>query len=116
MGVPLLLIGIGAGKFMPKPGGWMSNVSKVFGVVMLAIAIWMLEKFTQTNLKSLSSSDKLNFKVVKSLDELDNLLQKNRGKKIMLDFSAKWCTSCKEYDEVTFKDSRVMAQLSNNFY
>ena len=44
MGVPLLVIGAGAGKYMPKPGGWMMIVSKVFGVVMLAIAIWMLDR------------------------------------------------------------------------
>ena len=44
MGVPLLLIGLGAGKFMPKPGGWMEQVTKVFGIVMLAIAVWMLDR------------------------------------------------------------------------
>ncbi len=44
MGVPLLAIGIGAGKYMPKPGGWMMVVSKVFGVVMLGVAIWMLNR------------------------------------------------------------------------
>jgi thiol:disulfide interchange protein DsbD len=44
MGVPLLLIGLGAGKFMPKPGGWMESITKVFGIVMLAIAIWMLDR------------------------------------------------------------------------
>ena len=44
MGAPLLLVGVGAGKFMPKPGGWMEAVSKVFGVVMLGLAIWMLER------------------------------------------------------------------------
>jgi len=42
MGVPLLLVGIGAGKFMPKPGGWMTAVSQVFGVMMLGLAIFML--------------------------------------------------------------------------
>jgi len=44
MGIPLLLIGLGAGRFMPKPGGWMDSVSKVFGIVMLAIAVWMLDR------------------------------------------------------------------------
>ena len=44
MGLPLLALGAGAGKFMPKPGGWMDAVSKVFGVVMLGVAIWMLER------------------------------------------------------------------------
>jgi thiol:disulfide interchange protein DsbD len=42
MRVPLLLLGIGAGKFMPKPGGWMTVVSQVFGVMMLGLAIFML--------------------------------------------------------------------------
>jgi thiol:disulfide interchange protein DsbD len=44
MGIPLLLIGLGAGKFMPRPGGWMDSVSKVFGIVMLAVAVWMLDR------------------------------------------------------------------------
>ncbi|MDD2369516.1 MAG: protein-disulfide reductase DsbD, partial [Sulfuricurvum sp.] len=35
MGIPLLLIGTGAGKYMPRPGGWMDTVSHIFGVVML---------------------------------------------------------------------------------
>jgi len=44
MGLPLLLIGAGAGKFMPRPGGWMDTLTHVFGAVMLAIAIWMLSR------------------------------------------------------------------------
>jgi thiol:disulfide interchange protein DsbD len=44
MGLPLLLIGTGAGRFMPKPGGWMTAVSRVFGVVMLGVAVWMLSR------------------------------------------------------------------------
>jgi len=44
MGMPLLLVGIGAGKFMPKPGGWMTAVSQVFGVMMLGLGIFMLSR------------------------------------------------------------------------
>ena len=44
MGAPLLVIGTGAGKFMPKPGMWMDNVKSIFGVVMLGVAIWMLDR------------------------------------------------------------------------
>lgn len=44
MGMPLLLVGIGAGKFMPKPGGWMTIVSQTFGVMMLGLAIFMLSR------------------------------------------------------------------------
>ncbi len=44
MGVPLLIIGTGAGKYLPKAGGWMNIVKAVFGVMLLAVAIWMLER------------------------------------------------------------------------
>ncbi|MEA2046847.1 MAG: protein-disulfide reductase DsbD [Campylobacterota bacterium] len=44
MGMPLLLVGIGAGKFMPRPGGWMTRISQVFGVMMLGLGIFMLSR------------------------------------------------------------------------
>ncbi len=44
MGVPLLLLGASAGKLLPKAGGWMNAVKHVFGVLMLAVAIWLLER------------------------------------------------------------------------
>ncbi len=53
MGAPLLLIGAGGGKFMPKPGGWMTRVSYIFGVVMLAIAIWFLSRILPPSLTML---------------------------------------------------------------
>jgi len=42
MGVPLIAIGTSAGKFMPRAGGWMDSVKVFFGIMMLAIGIWML--------------------------------------------------------------------------
>ena len=44
MGVPLLIVGAGAGKFMPRPGPWMDNIKAIFGVLMLAVAIYMLSR------------------------------------------------------------------------
>ncbi len=44
MGIPLLIIGTSAGSLLPKAGSWMSNIKSVFGVLMLALAIWMLER------------------------------------------------------------------------
>jgi len=44
MGLPLLIIGLGAGRFMPKPGGWMDAIKAIFGVMMLGVAIWMLKR------------------------------------------------------------------------
>ncbi|WP_428738319.1 protein-disulfide reductase DsbD [Sulfurimonas sp.] len=184
MGMPLLLIGLGTGKFMPRPGEWMNTVSKIFGVFMLGIAIWILEKiapanvtmalwatlfvisaiymgvfeplgekkswnaftkglgvislvfglslfvglfsgstdmlhpfknFTQGATSQNTPSEKLNFQVVSSINQLDSVLDQNKGKKIMLDFSAKWCTACKEYDEITFEDKQVINTLKNNY-
>ncbi|BBP02732.1 thiol:disulfide interchange protein DsbD [Sulfuriferula plumbiphila] len=42
MGVPLLLVGISAGTLLPRAGGWMNAVKYFFGVLMLAIAIWLI--------------------------------------------------------------------------
>ncbi|WP_198262496.1 protein-disulfide reductase DsbD [sulfur-oxidizing endosymbiont of Gigantopelta aegis] len=44
MGVPLVIIGTSAGKLMPRAGVWMDTVKAVFGVGLLAVAIWMLER------------------------------------------------------------------------
>jgi thiol:disulfide interchange protein DsbD len=44
MGVPLLLIGASAGSLLPRAGSWMNAVKAVFGVLMLAVAIWLLER------------------------------------------------------------------------
>ncbi|MDX1454826.1 MAG: protein-disulfide reductase DsbD [Gammaproteobacteria bacterium] len=44
MGIPLILIGMGFGQFVPKAGGWMESVKKVFGVMLLAIALYLLER------------------------------------------------------------------------
>ncbi|MFA7399556.1 MAG: protein-disulfide reductase DsbD [Sideroxydans sp.] len=42
MGVPLLIIGTSAGTLLPKAGGWMESVKRFFGVMMLALAIWIV--------------------------------------------------------------------------
>jgi len=44
MGAPLLVIGTSAGKILPKAGAWMDAVKAVFGVLLLGLAIWMLER------------------------------------------------------------------------
>lgn len=44
MGIPLLLIGVSAGKWLPKTGPWMELIKKLFGIFMLAMAIWLLSR------------------------------------------------------------------------
>jgi thiol:disulfide interchange protein DsbD len=43
MGAPLLLIGTSAGVLLPKAGAWMEAVKRFFGVMLLALAIWIVQ-------------------------------------------------------------------------
>ena len=187
MGLPLLLIGAGAGKFMPRPGGWMDTLTHVFGAVMLAIAIWMLgrilpdtatmllwaiffmfsavymgalepleagkrgwhalvkaigvlflvygallftgalsgstsmftplDQFTNKSTTvvqgaAATQSSSSNWNIIHSNAELDAILAANKDKTVMLDFSAEWCSSCKEMEHITFADAGVKAKMS----
>lgn len=42
MSVPLLLIGVSAGALLPRAGAWMETLKRFFGVLMLALALWMV--------------------------------------------------------------------------
>lgn len=44
MGSPLLVVGASAGKLLPKAGPWMNTVKAAFGVMMIAVAIWMMDR------------------------------------------------------------------------
>ncbi len=43
MGAPLLLIGTSAGVLLPRAGAWMEAVKRFFGVMLLALAIWIIQ-------------------------------------------------------------------------
>ena len=177
MGMPLILVGVSAGKFMPKPGDWMTIVTAIFGVMMLGVAIWMLERVVDVYITmilwsmlgisfaiylgalekdmhifkksiavitltyslalfigalgdstsmtkpleflkpqiissvSVNNTSHTEFRKVTSLKELDTILSDSKGKKVMLDFYADWCTSCKELEEVTFSDAKVKTKM-----
>lgn len=178
MGLPLIIVGVSAGKFMPRPGAWMTMVTAIFGIVMLGVAIWMLDKVVAPEITTLlfallgigssiyfgvfeagvqvfkktvavilfiystslfigvlagasnmtqplgflvqktvvsgvavQESKDIDFTIVTSIAELDKQLEKNKGKRILLDFSAQWCTACKELEEVTFSNSEVQKKM-----
>ncbi|MBQ0724162.1 MAG: protein-disulfide reductase DsbD [Cycloclasticus sp.] len=184
MGVPLLLIGISAGKLLPKAGHWMEPIKYFFGILLLAVAIWLMErvlpatvilflwaslliicaiylkatdrlpdgasgwlKFSKgigtvlllygvvlllgatsggTNpLKPLANfsvsqgsakpHSVLSFQTIRSLEELNTQLQvaANNKQRVMLDFYADWCVSCKELEAYTFSDPSVADALNN---
>ena len=186
MGIPLLIVGTGAGKFMPRPGKWMDLVKAIFGFMMLGVAIWMLSRIVtpymtmllysllalatavylgaleplhlkngvrENSVKKiiavliflyglllfigvLSGSNsyttpldgfsarngstpqttvqKPHFQIVTSIAQLNALLAKEKGKRVLVDFSAKWCVACKELEDKTFSDPNVI-QAMNQF-
>ena len=42
MGAPLLAVGVASRSLLPKAGPWMEGVKKAFGVMLLAVALWMI--------------------------------------------------------------------------
>jgi len=44
MGVPLLIVGGSGGHWLPRAGAWMDGVKAAFGVMLLGVAIWLLER------------------------------------------------------------------------
>jgi thiol:disulfide interchange protein DsbD len=175
MGTPLLIVGASAGKLLPKAGAWMDTVKKLFGVMMLAVADWMLARivperaslllwaipaflcawilWTQTRKLSFTgwamraagvavglygvaliagsalgatdplapltanapaSQRELPFRHIKSVADLQREIDqaKAQGRPVLVDFSAKWCVSCKEMEKYTFTDAAVKSALN----
>jgi thiol:disulfide interchange protein DsbD len=175
MGTPLLLVGASAGKLLPKAGPWMDVIKKLFGVMMLAVAAWMLARVAPDRIALLlwsipaltlgwllwfelrahsvgtwglrvlglaaglygvalaagsalggtdplapipvfaAKTPTLSFRPIKSLTDLDREVAQAsaQGHGVLVDFSAAWCTSCKEMERYTFTDPAVQAALSN---
>ncbi len=183
MGIPLLVLGTSARHLLPKAGDWLNTTKMVFGVIMLAVAVWMLGRIlpgpvsmvlwslllvlpaiylnaleplppqcpgwrklwkglglmmlayglllligvsmgNSNPLKPLqggvgngdiaTTETELKFTRVASLAELDRKIQQAAAqhKKVMLDFYADWCISCKEMEAYTFTDTQVKQALA----
>ena len=50
MGMPLLLIGTSAGNILPRAGAWMDTVKSAFGIILLGVAVWLLERILPTEI------------------------------------------------------------------
>ena len=44
MGVPLLIVGTFGATLLPRSGAWMQHVKSAFGVLLLGVAIWLVER------------------------------------------------------------------------
>ncbi|NKB75721.1 MAG: protein-disulfide reductase DsbD [Gammaproteobacteria bacterium] len=43
MGIPLIALGFGAGYLIPRAGNWMNGIKNIFGIMLIAVAIYLLE-------------------------------------------------------------------------
>jgi len=112
MGLPLLLIGASAGKWLPKQGRWMVVVKSFVGCLMLVMAVWMGHRVI-TSQQSLQSTQ--HFSVIHTRAEFDKQLAISRAtnRPILLDFYADWCESCVDMDKHVFSLPDVQAKLSH---
>jgi thiol:disulfide interchange protein DsbD len=176
MGTPLLIVGASAGKLLPKAGPWMEFVKKLFGVMMLGVAAWMLARIVPDRVALLlwalpmlslawllwfvlkarpaalwtlraaglaaavygvalisgsalggtdplapipaltgHAAQSLPFRPISSLADLDREVSQASAARhgVLVDFSADWCTSCKEMERYTFTDPAVKSALAN---
>jgi thiol:disulfide interchange protein DsbD len=44
MGLPLLILGSSGGKILPKAGAWMNIIKNIFGLLLLAVPVFLLER------------------------------------------------------------------------
>jgi thioredoxin:protein disulfide reductase len=120
-GVPLLIIGTSAGKWLPKSGPWMNSVKIILGIMMLIMAAWLLLRvipldsrpFSLFKTTQVTAQGKNNFQTIKGLSGLNQALFKaqQENKPILVDFYADWCISCKEMEHIVFPKLSVRALL-----
>jgi thiol:disulfide interchange protein DsbD len=104
---------------LPPHSGGAARLGKGVGILALVAGIALLVGVfagSRDPLKPLAGlfgqgsaqvEQALPFKRVKNVAELDAAIKAAAGKRVMLDFYADWCVSCKEYERYTFADPRV---------
>ena len=109
MGLPLILIGAGLGRWLPKSGAWMIRIKQLIGVVMLLAALWVSQPlWYKTWLNAIGDTPVTTFTPVTTATELQRKINQS-DKPVFVDIYADWCRSCIEMERKVFPDTRVQA-------
>jgi thiol:disulfide interchange protein DsbD len=82
----------------------------LFGVTLQKIKV--LDNENTSNTAKSNHVSVLPFKQIQSLDDLSRELNQRDSKMVMLDFYADWCVSCKEYEKLTFSNTKIKEHLA----
>jgi thioredoxin:protein disulfide reductase len=72
-----------------------------------------LDPFLPNKTAAVSASEHATFETITSIEELEAILAENKGKKVLVDFYADWCSACKELEEKTFSDEEVKEAMDS---
>ena len=101
-----------ARRFKYKAMSWVHVLAFVTLIASILLFGLTLQKINVSDNENIPNHvSVLPFKQIQSLDDLSRELNQRDNKMIMLDFYADWCVSCKEYEKLTFSNSKVKERL-----
>jgi thiol:disulfide interchange protein DsbD len=110
MGLPYLILGTFSSLItkLPKAGGWLIWVERVFGVILIGFAIFYLSLALHWNAPKVKQD--ANIWQQFSQTALEDI--KKNHQPVIIDFFAEWCFGCRELDQNVFSKSEIQAKLS----